>query len=290
MYARPVSPSRSHRGDARRVIDLGQRDWYDEPAWYDILHSAGTAGEADALERIALDNAALPRGGPVRWLEPACGSGRLLRVIAGRGGIALGFDRSERMVRYATGRAERAGLAERHTVWVADMTRFELPTPVLRRRGAHVAFNLINSLRHLRTDSAVCAHLDAVRGALAPGGVYAVGLGPVPPGGEMPSEDVWTGARGSCRVTQIAQYLPPGARGGSRVERVVNHLVVETPSRETHLDCVYDLRTYALSEWLGLVARAGWRVVGVADESGRPLGPAEAEREIGYRVWVLAPD
>ena len=70
-------------------MDLGDRDWYRLPAWYDILHAAGTAEEVDGLEAIASRWVRPASRGPMRWLEPACGTGRYLRVIAGRGGEAM---------------------------------------------------------------------------------------------------------------------------------------------------------------------------------------------------------
>ena len=54
---------------------------YDDPAVYDILHTPGTAREIDVLEFIEA-TCGQPGG---RWYEPACGTGRYLRVAAGRG-------------------------------------------------------------------------------------------------------------------------------------------------------------------------------------------------------------
>ena len=59
--------------------------FYSDPAVYDILHAPGTAAEVDAHEKI--ERALMPGRLKKRrlWFEPACGSGRYLKVAAGRG-------------------------------------------------------------------------------------------------------------------------------------------------------------------------------------------------------------
>lgn len=263
-------------------MDLGEGDWYETTSWYDILHGAGTAEEVDGLERVA---ARFVRGhwrGGMRWLEPACGTGRYLRVIAGRGGVVYGFDRSAAMVAYARGSLERRGLRGR--VWCADMVGFEMPRGV----RVEVAFNLISTVRHLESDEAVLAHLGCVARALRPGGVYAVGLGMTAYGAELESEDVWVGRRGRCEVTQVVQYLPPERR--RRRERVINHLTVVTPRFEKHLDNTYDLRSYSGAQWVGLLERSALEPVAVVDEGGEEMGTVREwgrEGMSGYGIWVL---
>ncbi|MEO1718089.1 MAG: class I SAM-dependent methyltransferase, partial [Planctomycetota bacterium] len=88
---------------------------YTDASVYDILHGPGTAEDVDALEAIAAKHAA---GAPDVWLEPACGSGRYLRVAAGRGHSVVGFDYEAGMVEYARERAERAGVADRSLFFV----------------------------------------------------------------------------------------------------------------------------------------------------------------------------
>ncbi len=273
--------------DIRQTSDL-RGDWYDHPAWYDILHSAGTAAEVDALERI--ERRFCRRSGLGRdarcWLEPACGTGRYLRVAAGRGVRVMGIDRSPVMIDYA--RARRPRRYRLAKFLVGDIARFRL------KRRVTFAFCPINTLRHLMTDRAMLAHLACVSRSLAPGGVYAVGIETCRYGREFPSEDVWAGARGGCAVRQAVQYLPPGGPGGrptrSRLERVVSHLMVQTPRRRVHLDSVYDLRTYSRAQWLNLVARSPMRIVGMCDAEGADamLGPGGGPVG-GYALYVLAP-
>lgn len=253
-------------------------DWYDFPGWYDILHSAGTAREVDGLSRI--EKRFSKAKGQSVWLEPACGTGRYLRVAAGRGIGVIGFDRSAKMIDYARASLKSRGL--RGEVFVGDMTGFTT------RRRATLAFCTINTIRHLRSDAEMLAHFACVRRALAPGGVYAVGTETCRYGVDFPSEDIWEGRRGVVHVKQAVQYLPP--KRGERIERVISHLVITTPRGVEHLDSTYDLRAYSAAEWASLLNRAGWRVVAICDGDGRdalrgPRGTVVG----GYGVYVLAP-
>ena len=267
-----------------RVTVTSQRgDWYQYPSWYDILHSPGTAREVDGLARIAQrfgGVSSVARRDPElwagRWIEPGCGSGRYLRVAAGRGVRVTGFDASEPMIAYAKRSFQRRGLSG--DFFVADMTDFRV------RTKADFAFCMYSTIRHLMNDRAVLDHLACMARALARGGVYAVGMDVV---GSMPqqvSEDVWHGRRGRCSVTQAVQYLP--GRTGTRREHVVSHLHIRTPRRSHHLDSTYDLRTYSTEQWAKLVGQSALRMVSVCDEAGEKLERQDS-RFGGYRVFVL---
>jgi SAM-dependent methyltransferase len=256
---------------------VARRDFYDDPSTYDILHAPGTATDVDGLERMALRFAP---GRPHRhlWLEPACGTARLLRVAAGRGRRVVGFDMSERMIDYANERLAARGLTHRATLFVADMETFP------RRRDpidAHLAFNLINTIRHLQTDEALQRHFRAMARSLVPGAIYAVGLSLSDYVRERTSEDVWEGARGRCRVTQVVQYIPPGRR--ARRERVVSHLVIERPRGAEHVDSTYGLRSYDAKQWRAAIEASPFTLEAVVDETGRDMrSPAD-----GHAIFVL---
>ncbi|MEO1130952.1 MAG: class I SAM-dependent methyltransferase [Planctomycetota bacterium] len=276
-------------GSRRRTEDLGAQDWYRRPSWYDILHAAGTALDVDGLEEIAARYVHLPIRGGMRWLEPACGTARHLRLIASRGGRVWGFDREPSMIDYAQHAMTGRGL--RGTLFEADMADFRLPrtgggNPVT----VHLAFNLISSIRHLRTDDAMLAHFRCMADAVARGGVYAVGIGMTAYGAEMPSEDLWEGRRGPCTVTQVVQYLPAERR--RRLEQVISHLRIRTPTTERHLDTSYELRAYSGRQWATLLEKTAFEVVDVVDEHGDPLPPPgdvgwEQDGSSGYGIWVL---
>jgi SAM-dependent methyltransferase len=253
---------------------------YEDARIYDILHTPGTAQELVGLQRIARRHGHRRRG---PWLEPACGTGRLVRLAARRGIPATGFDILPEMIAYAETRIRRAGLDRLAGVCVADMRTFA-DEGAARPGSIGFAFNTINTFRHLMTDADALAHLGQIRRVLAPGGLYAVGLSTCLYGHEGPIEDVWEARRGTCTVRQTVQYVPPtGPRGGSRVERVFSHLLIERPTGETHRDDAYALRTYSLSQWLDLVSGSGLEWLVTTDHTGRETDPAES----GYRLYIL---
>lgn len=250
-------------------------DPYVAPWIYDLLMTPGTAREADVLQRIHrrwTGDAArrLP------WLEPACGSGRLLRVLAGRGRRLIGYDADPAMIDYARASLDRRGLGNRARAVVADMAD---PGRVVRSGASGFAFNPWNSLRHLRDDAMLQAHLTATAAALAPGGVYAVGLSLADPGGIPHEEDVWTAARGRCRVLQVINWEPLSGRR----ERAHVQVVIRRPRGEEHRTATYDLRTYTEVQWDRAVAASPFRTAASLDLHGRPRDG----RGLPYRIEVL---
>lgn len=131
-------------------------DWYDRAEEYDRLFGWDTAPERDfilgASERWGVS-------GPRRFLEPFCGTGRLLRAMPG---TAVGFDRNPHMVRFAH---------QECRVFRADAGRF-----AVRDQSFDCAFCLIDSFRYLVTEEAAERHLRAVGRALRPGAVYVLGF------------------------------------------------------------------------------------------------------------------
>jgi SAM-dependent methyltransferase len=249
---------------------------YDDPLAYDVLHGPGTSDEVTGLEAIATRFAS---SGP--WLEPACGTGRLLRAAARRGKRVAGFDTNPAMIDFARERLDRLPDARHHRVFVADMESFmgdDVPPGSIG-----FAFNTINTIRHLMSDGALHAHLSQTARALRPGGAYVVGLSTAAYAWEQPSEDVWEGGRGPLRVMQVVNYDPPTQ--DERIERVYSHLMLTRPSGVEHVDGAYHLRSYSLEEWTGAIDRSAMTIEAVVDESGVECEPAEG----WYRLFVLRP-
>jgi SAM-dependent methyltransferase len=254
---------------------------YADPAVYDILHAPGTAAEVDALEHVERTLARGPLRPDRLWFEPACGTGRYLRVAAGRGRRVAGCDLSDAMLDYARGRLSSGAI-----LFAADMTSCAAAArrAGLRRGGADFAFNPVNSLRHLPGDAAVLDHLREASLLLKPGALYVVGVSLTDYGWLYPEEDVWTGARGRCRVTQVVNYLPPEpGTARARRETVVSHLTVQRPRGDEHFDDTYDLRTYDRAQWRRLVKRSGLEHAGSFDAWGKPLG----DRALPYQLEAL---
>ena len=251
---------------------------YADPAVYDILHSPHTAGEVDLFQDCAREWGA--PGGP--WLEPACGSGRYLRVLAARGVTCTGFDLDPLMLAYARDRLRGRKQLAPVRLFRADMANF---VGTIGSRRHAIAFNPVNTLRHLHRPREVAEHLRQVALALKPGGLYLVGISFSRYGEEEASEDVWTARRGSCSVRQIVQYLPADPR--ERMEKVFSHLQVDRPRGREHLDSSYRLRSYDLRQWKGVVRRSPLRRVGAIDDLGNRV---TGDIETGYQIEVLRRD
>lgn len=252
---------------------------YDDAAVYDILHAPGTAGDASGLEATR-DRFVQGQARRKHWLEPACGTARILRVLASRGHRVAGFDLNPGMIAYANACLSRsaARTKARATLFVADMTDF---ARCLAPASVGFAFNPINTIRHLATDAAMLAHFEQIARVLAPGGAYAVGISLSKYGLEAPTEDVWQGRRGKTHVHQFVQYEPPDA---GRNERVISHLTVTRNGKASHHDSVYHLRCYDAKQWKRLLDRSPLRVLATCDDQGADFTPPP----FGYAVHVLA--
>ncbi len=263
-------------------VESDRASYYDDPLVYHVLHLHGTKAETRVFERLARRHATGAAAGPLRWLEPASGSGRYLHALARAGHSGVGVDRLAPMNAFATAEAERMGIGERLRFVTAPMEGFSV-----RRSAFDVAINPINSVRHLMTDRAMLGHLSCVRRALRRGGVYIVGVEVNPVGMAQPCEDVWKGRVAGLSVHQFVSYIPP--EGRSRRETALSHKTVligrGAQRTERHIDSVYHLRTYTKPQWQRLLAEAGWEVVACYGPTGR----AKAFEPIGYSLQVLRP-
>ncbi len=262
--------------------EANEASLYADPALYDILYTPGTAAEVDALERIERRYA----NGPLRrnrlWFEPACGTGRYLRVAEGRGRRVAGFDLDERQIAYARGRLR---CPARH-LFAADMEDFSAAYEQadLPAGGVTFAFNPVNTLRHLGSDAAFARHLTQMADVMAPGGLYIVGLSLVNYDWLFPDEDTWQGTRGRCQVTQLVNYLPPEpGTSNARREQVISHLTVNRPRGEEHFDDCYDLHCCNRRQWRRVLARTPASWLGSCDAFGEVV----EDGALAYQLEVL---
>ncbi len=246
MARRPGRRSPSNAVDERQP-----RSFYDCPQWYDIVHAAGTAAEVTQLERL---NRKFGTGGR-RWLEPACGTGRFLRVLARRGYKPVGYDANPMMLDYARRRLRSHNL--RAQLCEGDMAAF------MRPGAFDLAFNLINTFRHLLEPLEAVAHLNCIAQSLRPGGVYVLGIDLVDYDDPQPGEETWIARRGRCQVRHIMFNIPPEPH--LRRERIINHLIVDKPSGRETYHSHYDLQSYNLAEWLYLLDESELQCVAAFD-------------------------
>jgi hypothetical protein len=259
-----------------------QQSLYADPMVYDILYTPGTAGEVSALEKLENRFAAGKLKQNRLWFEPACGTGRYLRVAQGRGRRVVGFDRDPGQLAYARQRLKGppGGL------FTADMAGFQAAAKVsgLKPGSVDFAFNPVNSIRLLGSDRAMLTHFEQMAYFLKPGAVYVVGLSLTNFDQLMPEEDLWRTARGRCQVSQLVNYLPPvPGTARARLEQVISHLTVDRPRGTQHFDDTYDLRCYDEIQWRDLVAKSRLDHAGSCDAFAR----LRHDRVLAYQLEVL---
>ena len=223
-------------------------DYYLDPLIYDLIYDGGTEDQWRTL-KLLTERFEVPADGV--WLEPACGSGRLLVRAAAEGIAVAGFDREPRMLDFARRRLPKESV-------LVEADYLDCATVLSPQRFAF-AFNLVNSIRHLETDSALIGHLDQMAAVLAPGARYLVGLSLHDQQTAEVEEDVFRGSRDGVTAVEVVQSLPP--EPGERKERIVSHLTIEPPGvAPEHRDTSFSLRTYTVEEWEGAVAASKLRI------------------------------
>ncbi len=263
-----------------------QQDLYADPMLYDILHTPGTAVEVSAFEKVEAALADRPLAYNRLWFEPACGTGRYMRVAAHRGRKVAGFDLDEGQLRYARKRKISGVKSADSLYFQADMQDFisAASNNGYSPHSVDFAFNPVNSLRLLKTDEAMLAHFNQMAAILKPDAVYVVGISLTDYDWMFSEEDLWEGVRGQIKVSQLVNYIPPEAGpANSRVEKVISHLTVSRPSGEAHFDDSYGIRTYDGKQWRDLVGKSGLKHVGSFDAWGQPLG----DRVLPYQLEAL---
>lgn len=216
-------------------------DWYEDCLYYDIVFDSDTEGEAEFLE-ILRDRHGRSRGR--RALEPACGSGRLVAALAEREWRVRGFDLSEGMLRFARRRLRDRGL--RASLARADMSAFTT------RERFDLAYCLVSTFKHLADEASARGHLECVARALAPGGVYVLGLHLTDYDDRRRQRERWVAERDGIAVTCNIQSWPPDRR--RRTERVRARMIVREQGLERGLETTWSFRTYSLRQLRSLLA------------------------------------
>src|SRR6266496_6482020 len=175
-------------------------NWYDYPQYCDIAFQAYTQREADFIEAACRKYC---RFDVRRFLEPACGSGRLLTGLAARSYQVTGFDISQPALSYLRRRLTRRRL--RAETFEAEMSDFRLGRPV------DAAYCTISTFRHLLTEQAARGHLECVADSLRQSGIYVLALDLLPL--DVDEEDAkryaerWTERRAQTKVTVKLRVL-----------------------------------------------------------------------------------
>ncbi len=165
---------------------------YDLPLYYDIAFSWSLSKEADFLIRAIKWHGRLKQLDKV--LEPACGTGRMLREFAQKEICITGYDISEPSVDFAIKRSRELKLDKWTDVLCADMTSAKFDTPF------DGAFSLVGSFTYLLDEQDIADHLEKTAENLKDGAVYIIQMSLTGEGERDYPPQTWTGHRGSIEV------------------------------------------------------------------------------------------
>jgi SAM-dependent methyltransferase len=259
----------------RCQIETVNESIYDHPKYYDLVFGSDCAAEVKFILGCAEK---FTSRAPQRLFEPACGTGRLLYALAKRGYDVAGLDLNPNAVEFCNARFRRHGLPE--TAFVADMSDFRVT------RRFDVAFNTINSFRHLSSETAALDHLQCVGKAVRKGGLYLLGVHLTPTQAPPSETESWSARRGHLAIN--THMWTKGRDRRRRVERFGIRFDVHSPSRSFRIVDELVLRSYTPAQFDRLIRSSElWEVVTTYDFAYELDDPIEVDAATEDVVYVL---
>ncbi len=212
-----------------------------------MVYADYTAMETRFIEGICRRHADVGRR-PLRILEPACGSGRLLESLSKRGHVVHGFDLNRNQVAFAKARLRKKGLKGR--VWVDSMDRFRLPT----RRPYDVVHCFVSTFKYLTSGTAAKRALRLMADAVRPGGLVLIGLHLSDYRDRREGYERWIGRRGGLKVISHTWSYPPDRR--TRLEPMKTRMKIVRGKDVRIEDTLWNFRSYSPAELRRLIADA----------------------------------
>ena len=220
--------------------------WYDSPLYYDIVYADYTKKESRFIEGIVQRHCPQIKG-PLRVLEPACGSGRLLESMALRGHHVAGFDLNRHQVAYAQKRLKAKGLAVK--VWRDGLEDFSLP----KGQPYDVAHCFVSTFKYVRTERGAVASLRRMAKALRPGGLCLIGIHLTDYAKNPPDHERWAGRRQGIRVVSDTWSAP--AVRTRRTEAMRTRMKITQDGKTWEEETHWKFRTYSPTEVRALLAQ-----------------------------------
>src|SRR6266404_2357074 len=248
---------------------------YDYPQYYDVAPPAYTKREADFIEAACRKYCPFDAR---RFLEPACGAGRLITELAARGYEVAGFDLSRPALSYLRRRLARHRLHAE--TFEAEMSDFRLSRPV------DAAYCTVSTFRHLLTEQAARGNLECIADSLRPGGIYVLAFHALPLNPDEEDIEHWTEWRGRTKVTVTLRVLRTDLR--RRIENFRVCLLGRRGSKELRLRHDYRLRTYTARQFRRLLGSVpSLELCNTYDFRYNIEQPFALNHEMGYCLFVL---
>jgi len=223
------------------MTEIIEGNLYDFPKYYDLLFGSDWKAEYDFLLNC-FDRYAKCK--VKRIFEPACGTGRLLIKLAQAGYEVSGNDLNPHAIDYCNARFKRNGFPE--SAVIGDMSNFKL------KKKAHVAFNMINSFRHLDSESAAKGHFRCVTDSLTKGGLYIFGIHLTPMVGDRMENEAWIARKGNLQINSYMWSKELDLK--KRNECLGMTLDIYTPSNHQRIVDEMNYRTYTAKQMTKLIS------------------------------------
>jgi len=261
------------------TIETLHESIYDHPKYYDLVFGADCAAEIKFIracgEHYGCGRANVQQA---RMFEPACGTGRLLYALARRGYTVAGLDLNPKAIAFCNARFRRHGMQE--SAFVADMSNFRV------QHRYEIAFNTINSFRHLASESAALNHLRCLGDAVRVGGLYLLGVHLTPTAAAPSETESWSARRGHLAITTHMWTLARDS--AKRVERFGIRFDIHRPSQSFRIEDELVLRSYTPKQMKHLIKKSGvWETVATHDFRYRIESPIIVDASTEDVVYVL---
>ncbi|QDT08342.1 class I SAM-dependent methyltransferase [Planctomycetes bacterium K23_9] len=248
---------------------------YDHPKYYDLVFGADCAAEIKFI--LACADQYISRK-PQRMFEPACGTGRLLYALARKDFDVGGLDLNPKAIDFCNARFERHKM--KHRAFVADMADFTVKKPY------DIAFNTINSFRHLSSEKAAKGHLDCMAGAVRKGGLYLLGVHLTPTKAPPSETESWSARRGHLSINTHMWTNSRNRR--TRVERFGIRFDVHSPTKSFRIEDELVLRSYTQKQMDTLIASSKtWEPIATYDFGYDVKDPIQVDATTEDVVYVL---
>lgn len=257
------------------TIETISESIYDHPKYYDLVFGADCAAEVRFI--LGCADRFLSRR-PQYFFEPACGTGRLLFSLARKGYHVGGLDLNPKAIEFCNRRFARHAMPQ--SAFVADMSNFTL------KRRYDIAFNTINSFRHLSSESAARAHMQCIGKAVRIGGLYLLGIHLTPTQVPPSETESWSARRGHLSINTHMWTNSRDTR--QRVERFGIRFDVHRPSGSFRIADELVLRSYTPKQMNRLIDSAGcWETIACYDFGYDIDDPIEVDASTEDVVYVL---
>ena len=213
--------------------------WYDSPLYYDMVYSDYTLRETRFIEGI-MQRHGPKLTSPMRVLEPACGSGRLLESLSARGHVVHGFDLNKHQIAFAMRRLKEKKLKGR--VWRDRLQDFSVPKDAVY----DVAHCFVSTFKYIDTEAGALSSLRRMAAALRPGGLLLIGIHLTDYKNCPPDHERSIGRKPGVQVVSDTWSEPANQKSRTEAMRTLMRI---TEQGETRVEeTCWDFRTYSPAE------------------------------------------